>query len=278
MENETSSMPLPVVYPVVPMETEQEAEPLHPHLPNINTGALILIIGKIKAGKGVLISNLLLNDTMFADRFANVIVISPTIQVDQTSRFLFQKYQDSCFTEYNDGIVDAVKENQLKKLKNGENTSYCVVVDDMHGRFSKTGKRGRALINFSTRFRHYSIRNKYPCALILSTQRCKDVDPAMRVIATNVFISSSIKSSKEIADIAEMYADAYGGMANFMTLWDQCRQVPYSFLHLYLDRTPVEAYITMERKIYPNGKEVLVEEPLTKVSADDGVEDGHTVV
>ena len=52
---------------------------IHPNLPDISTGQLGLLCGKVKSGKGVLISNLLLNKNFYKDQFDQVYVISPTI-------------------------------------------------------------------------------------------------------------------------------------------------------------------------------------------------------
>ena len=43
--------------------------PIHPNLPDISTGQLGLLCGKVKSGKGVLISNLLLNKNFYKDQF-----------------------------------------------------------------------------------------------------------------------------------------------------------------------------------------------------------------
>jgi len=251
----------PEIRPIVPLQTEVSGLNLHPNLPDVLGGALICMVGKIKAGKSVLWNNMILSDDFFNDLFSTVVIISPTIQHDETSRFAYEKYRDSCYTQYDDAIVEAVKNIQVEKLQHKDSdTSFAIVVDDMHGEFNHgSGKKGTGLSNFATRFRHYARRHKDPCALILSSQRMKDLTPAVRTCCTNMMISSGIKNQKEIETICELYGDAYGGKKSFLSLWDKTRNVPYSFLHLYLDRTPAEAYLNFSEKLYPLGKEATAD-------------------
>ena len=129
----------------------------------------------------------------------------------------------------------------------------CIIVDDMHGGFSKNsgGKERRCFPNFCTRFRHYARRGRDPALVIISTQRVMDLDCAVRTCATNVCLSSGIKSNKELERIMDIWADSFGGRKNFLSLWQTVQNNgPYSWLHLYLDRTPVEAYLNFETKLY----------------------------
>ena len=189
----------PEIRPIVPLQTEVSGLNLHPNLPDVLGGALICMVGKIKAGKSVLWNNMILSDDFFNDLFSTVVIISPTIQHDETSRFAYEKYRDSCYTQYDDAIVEAVKNIQVEKLQQKDSdTSFAIVVDDMHGEFNHgSGKKGTGLSNFATRFRHYARRHKDPCALILSSQRMKDLTPAVRTCCTNMMISSGIKNQKK---------------------------------------------------------------------------------
>ena len=73
--------------------------------------------------------------------FDNVTIISPTIQNDQTSRFLYEKYKGNCHTEYTDEIIDGVVKRQLEKIDNKEDTSYLIVLDDFLGQTRKWDAR-----------------------------------------------------------------------------------------------------------------------------------------
>ena len=81
------------------------------------------------------------------ENFDNVSVISPTIQNDQTSRFLYEKYKGNCHTEYSDEIIDGVVKRQLEKIDNKEDTSYLIVLDDFLGQTSKMGHNAISIVN-----------------------------------------------------------------------------------------------------------------------------------
>ncbi len=244
----------PMLRAVVPMETEGDARPIHPYLPDVNTGSLMVLVGPVKSGKGTLWNNLLLSDDFYDEFFDMVVIMSNTIKHDQTSRFSYNKWKDSCYTFYSDDVMNAIIDIQEQKLKVPESdTSYCIVVDDMHGGFSKNsgGQKRRCFPNFCTRFRHYARRGRDPALVIVSTQRVMDLDCAVRTCATNVCLSSGIKSNKELERIMDIWADSFGGRKNFLSLWQTVQNNgPYSWLHLYLDRTPVEAYLNFETKLY----------------------------
>ena len=53
---------------------------------DISTGQLGLLVGKVKSGKGVLISNLLMNKNFYKDQFDMVYIISPTTLLYPTSK------------------------------------------------------------------------------------------------------------------------------------------------------------------------------------------------
>ena len=57
-----------------------------PILPDIKTGACCAIVSTPKSGKGNLIMNLLLRESMFRDAFQDVYVFSSTSKSDQTCK------------------------------------------------------------------------------------------------------------------------------------------------------------------------------------------------
>ena len=58
------------ILPVKEDGTEQKLpRPLHPHLPNIASGQVGILISPVKTGKSTIISNLLLNENFYKDCF-----------------------------------------------------------------------------------------------------------------------------------------------------------------------------------------------------------------
>ena len=130
-------------------------------------------------------------------------------------------------------------------------TSYALIMDDLLGEFSKTGKRGRMAINFATRFRHY-VKRGDPCMICYSTQRYGDLDPTVRSNATGLLFSGHIKNHKDWDRIAEDFADTYGGREHFMSMVARVQAVPYAFLYLKLDTQPPEAFLNFSEQLYPS--------------------------
>ena len=124
-------------------------------------------------------------------------------------------------------------------------------MDDMFGAFSKAagGRKGRAAINFSTRFRHY-VKKPDGCLVIFSTQKYKDLDTCVRNNATGMLISGNIRNEKEISNIVEDYADTYGGKENFMNMFRRVQATPYNWLYLKLDTTPPTAFYNFEEQMF----------------------------
>ena len=85
-------------------------------IPDVYKGQLLIIVGAIRSGKSTLLNSLLLRRSFYNDMFDSMTIVSPTIKNDQTSRFLYEKYKGSCFTHYEDEIVENVVAKQLEKI------------------------------------------------------------------------------------------------------------------------------------------------------------------
>ena len=117
------------ILPVKPPEINKskQMKELPESIPNVYKGQLLIVVGAIRSGKSTLLNTLILRNSFYNDMFDNVTIISPTIQNDQTSRFLYEKYRN-CHTEYTDEIIDGVVKRQLEKIDNKEDTSYWIVL------------------------------------------------------------------------------------------------------------------------------------------------------
>ena len=92
-------MEVPTVLPIK-QEYESEGKKFHPNLPDIGLGvkgkgSVLVLLSPRNTGKSTLAVNLYLNPSMFGDpkspngsSFEEVYVISPTINVDKSSRHL----------------------------------------------------------------------------------------------------------------------------------------------------------------------------------------------
>lgn len=241
------------ILPVKPPELKNNKNhrELPDSIPDIYKGQLLIVVGAIRSGKSTLLNSLLLRKSFYNDLFDSMTIISPTIKNDQTSRFLYEKYKGSCYTEYSDDIVDNVVAKQLEKIENKEPTSYCMVLDDFLGQTSKNGRKNNKIAFHCARFRHYILGGSGdPCMIILSTQKFMELTPLIRANATGVLISGNVKNRKELDSLMDEYADAYGGRTLFMKMFKYVAKEPYNWLYLQLDTG--RAYKNFTEQIYPN--------------------------
>ena len=245
------------IIPIRPEEDEfNVAKELHPHLPDIWKGQLLCMVAPIRSSKSTTWNWLIHHDNAFNNLFGkNVTVISNTIASDSTSRFTYKKYKHGCYEQYNDKIITDLIKSQKEKLKECEQiripTDYALIIDDCFGQFSKAagGRKGRAAINFSTRFRHY-VKKPDGALVIFSTQKYKDLDTCVRNNATGMMISGNIRNDKEISNIVEDYADTFGGKESFLNMFQRVQAAPYQWLYLKLDTTPPTAFLNFEEQLF----------------------------
>ena len=247
------------ILPVKPPEIKKskKMKELPESIPDVYKGQLLIVVGAIRSGKSTLLNTLILRNSFYNDMFDNVTIISPTIQNDQTSRFLYEKYKGNCHTEYSDEIINNVVKRQLEKIENKEDTSYLIVLDDFLGQTSKMGRKNNKIAFHCCRFRHY-VEPGDPCMVILSTQKFMEMSPLIRANATGVLISTNIKNKRELNALMDEYADAYGGNSNFMKMFNYCAQEEYAWLYLQLDTG--RAYKNFTEQIYPSSSKDVSEE------------------
>ena len=239
---------------------------LHENLPK-PSGLFFMIIGSVLCGKSNFISSAILSDKWYNDIFKEVVVISPTIEHTSSARFLYQKYKKTCHTCYKDSIIDNFCARQEQKMELGEDSSFCVIADDILGEVSDRGRKNARLNYFLTRFRHFASAN-HANAIFLASQKYLGVPSIARNQANVIMISSRIATSREIKAIEEDYCVHAGGAANFRAMLEYCRKIPYSWLVIRLDKgTGAECWLNFEEKLYPSGE--IKDEKETEYSGEE---------
>ena len=119
--------------------------------PMCNIPHLILINGRVKAGKSVLASNLYLNPNMYGNDFQVKILVSPSAYNDAMNQHLINDF-DYVFTEYTDELVDELID---MIEKDNSDDKYLVLFDDIVGT-NAGSRRGKAdkITSLSTLYRH----------------------------------------------------------------------------------------------------------------------------
>ena len=220
---------------------DEDKRPLNPVLPQ--PPALLLMISPIRTGKSTIISNLLLNSNFYSQSFFDeIIVFSPTINNDKTSRFL--KKAATCYDTYTDETMEEIVSKQNAFEDKNDRPSIALILDDIIGTI-----RREAFINgLASRFRHYGID-----LLLMSSQNYRKVSPVIRSNCTHMIIGSPFPNNKELGKIFEEIGDQFGGYDNMEAIYRAATPNKYDFLFLDLSKNPPEARRNFESEVLAVG-------------------------
>jgi len=215
------------IYPIKPDGTENKLKrEIHPNLPNVANGACVLCVSPVRSGKSTLISNWLLSKSFYADIFDYVVIISNTIKNDRTSRFLLEKFPNTCYDRYTDKIITDIIKYQ-ESFKKSEQPLFAIVLDDFIGI-----KNSSVIYKFVSRYRHYN------CGLLMmATQNFKSVPPIVRNNNSHVLLGK-ITNMKELEKLSEEYGDSFGGDKNFRRLLANATEGKYNWAYLNFTENP----------------------------------------
>lgn len=190
---------------------------------------LVIINGRVKAGKSVLASNLYLNPNMYGNDFECKILVSPSAYNDAMNQHLIKDF-DYVFTEYNDDLVDELIEMIEKDTSDDR---YLILFDDIVGT-NAGSRRGKAdkITSLSTLYRHIGNGDKEgKLSICICVQYFKHITPILRNQASGIYICGSY-TDKELKKIAEAYGFFGGSEKAFLELHRKARQDPHDFLFL----------------------------------------------
>lgn len=237
--------------------------PIHPNLPDISTGQLGLLVGKVKSGKGVLISNLLMNKNFYKDQFSMVYIISPTIYSDKTSRFLKNAFPNTIYDKYSDKIIEDIIKYQ-ESFPKEERPFIAVVADDIVGSLSNSiSNKPYSLYSLLARYRHYNIG-----LMLIATQNLRSVPSIARANASFVMLSRT-SNQKELEKITEEFGDSFGSQKNFLKLYNEATREPYSWAYLNFNENPPLFYKNFTTLLYPPVKQKKPIKFLTEDRSDE---------
>ena len=238
-------MSTPKVLPIKDIN-EGEGKTFHPNLPDIGLGvkgkgAVLVLLSPRNTGKSTLAVNLFLNPSMWGDpkspngtAFDEVYVLSPTINVDKSSRHLKKVF--TTFDQYNPSIIEGIIENQL--AMGDDAPEIALFIDDSVGLMDKE------LSMLATRSRHYNIK-----LLVISSQKFKGaLDPILRVNITDLIVGSPFPNSKDLEAVAEEFGDEYNGKENWLKLYKEATPNKFDFAYMRFSN-PSQFFHNFEREL-----------------------------
>jgi hypothetical protein len=185
---------------------------------------VLTLVGPRSSGKSVVINNLVLRDEMLRGLFEQILIISPTIHSDSSSRFLiaeagkenvYEMYSEDIIQQLIDGVKDKDKHERSMKL---------VILDDVIGSIPKYNS---LIYNLTSKARHWSI------SMIISTQNLRELPPVCRNNTTNwaFFRSGNLKEVEKMLE--EM--GSLGSKENCFQLYQHCVEEPHKFMYIDAD-------------------------------------------
>ena len=182
---------------------------------------VLTLVGPRSSGKSVVINNLLLREEMLRGLFSEIIIISPTIHSDSSSRFLIHEVgKDNVYEAYSEDIIASLIES-VKNQDKMERKMKMIVLDDVIGSIPKYNS---LVYNLTSKARHWSI------SMIISTQNLRELPPVVRNNTTNwAFFRSG--NLKEVEKMMEELG-SLGSKENCFNLYSACVEEPHKFMYV----------------------------------------------
>ncbi len=196
--------------------------------PLVSPVHLILVIGRVKSGKSLLINNLYLSERFYKDDFETRILISSTAHNDAINKYMIDEF-DFVFTEFSEELIDHII--SMVQADEGKGR-WLILLDDIIGDVKFTrGGRVDAISALASKFRHIGngeIEGKL--AVCITTQYFKYISTILRNNATAYYIMGSFPEA-EIKKMAEALSFFGNGDKQFLEIYNRSRVDEYDFLY-----------------------------------------------
>ena len=233
------------VKPIKSLNLPDDDNDYHENLPKIsrNNGSLIIIVAPTSSGKTTLINNLLYNKNMWGRNdkrpngaFDGVYLWSPSIYLDESSRFIIQDFIVS--DSFKNEDLEEIKRNQLL-LPKEDRGKLLLVIDDSVG--LDVMKSKSALTYYATRFRHLN------CSVICSVQNYRACNSIVRNNCNCLIMMYGIYNQKELEKLNDEVGDVYRQTLMFCSR-KYCNK-KFMFLTLYPREVPARMLLNFTTEI-----------------------------
>ena len=247
------------IYPISIDESKlNQGDPKYPLSSPVH---LHIVIGRVKAGKSVLVNNLYLSERLFKNDFQTRILISTTAYNDAINQHLLEEF-DFVFTEYSEALLASLVGLIEKDEGQGR---WLLLLDDIIGNVKFSRGKVDAISSLITKFRHIGngdVEGKL--SICLTTQYFKFLSTIARNNATGYYIMGTFPEA-ELKKMAEALSFFGGGDKEFLEIFRRSRHKDFDFTYLSVEH--LEARRNHEELIW--SKEGGWEKPFTGYKADD---------
>ena len=231
MDKPTKKMKVPRILPVKP-PPNQKAKEHHEFLPEVGVGvkgkgALLCLLSPRNTGKSTIANNLFLNKKggFYGDDFFDEIyIISPTINLDQTSRHLKERF--ITFDNYHPDIIKSIMKTQEEL--GDDAPEIAIFLDDCAGLMDKEIDR------LVVKSRHYNIK-----LLCIASQKFRSaLSPVVRANITDLIVGSPFPNMRDLSAVAEEFGDQFNSPDNWLRLYKEATPKKFDFAYMKLTNPP----------------------------------------
>ena len=219
-----------------------KAKDHHPFLPEVGVGvrgkgAVLVLLSPRNTGKSLLASNLFLNKKggfYGADFFDEIYCISPTINLDQTSKHLKERF--ITFDNYHPDIITEIMNTQEEL--GDDAPEIAIYLDDCAGLMDKEIDR------LVVKSRHYNIK-----LLVIASQKFRSaLSPVVRANITDLVVGSPFPNMRDLSAVAEEFGDQVNGPDHWLKLYKEATPNKYDFCYMKMNN-PVRMFRNFEEEL-----------------------------
>ena len=201
--------------------------------PLSNPVHLHLVVGRVKAGKSLLMNSLYLSDRFFGSDFKTKILISSTAYNDAINKYLIEDC-DFVFTDYSDDLLQEILDIITQDEGNGR---FLIIFDDMIGsnqNFKRAGKTD-LLTQIITTYRHIGNGDcEGKLSICMAVQYFKFLSPIARNNCSGYYIMGHFPEA-EVKKMSEALSIFGRDDKGFIKIYNESRKGQYDFLYLSVE-------------------------------------------
>ena len=216
---------------VLPIKIDDEDvvplnKPIHPTLPDIQDGSVLLIVGKRGTSKTTIFSNLIMNPNMLGmSNFDYGFIVSPTAQQDKTITKLVDKYKATTYTNVNnlDNILNDIVSFQKSFGEKKDIPRSFIFLDDCLGKIKKN-----SISNYLTSRSRHILQGGMLC---ITTQQLRGIPCCVRTNSTHVILGRTT-NQKEFQALYDEFGSVFGKFEEFQDACKYCWSQKYNFMYM----------------------------------------------